>query len=127
MLTKFRRMLTTKKGFSMLEMIAVVAVIGAIGAAIFPNLASTMTNSKVTGSKDRVKSAYEAVARYKSDTGSYPATLEALKPDYVQDATVFKDAWDRDLVYTAATGKVSSLGSDGAAGGTGDAADIEME
>ena len=70
-----------------------------------------------------------ALERYRARNGKFPGDLSALAPRYIEPVPV--DAWGRNLVYRVKlNGRgyvLTSYGSDGAAGGSGDAHDIVIE
>ena len=76
---------------------------------------------------------------YRDDTGFLPRVLEQLKPyvgngpggdEFNETVDMFHDAWGNHFVFIADTGggpaRVISYGSDGVAGGTRHAKDIEV-
>jgi general secretion pathway protein G len=78
---------------------------------------------------DAMISTARALESYRGRNGTYPGTLSALMPRYIDSVPV--DAWGRNLVYRVKSSHrgyvLTSYGSDGAAGGSGDAYDIVIE
>ena len=138
-----RRHRTAKAGYSLLEILIVLAIIALIAALVGPRLFAQFDKSKVTAARVQVKSLASAVETMRLDIGRYPTATEGLgllqaapgasvanwSGPYLAGGLP-KDPWGHDYVYVAPAGdgqepKVVSYGSDGRAGGAGNAADIE--
>lgn len=135
---------TRSRGFTLLEMLVVLAIIGLIAGLVGPRLFKKVDQSRVTTATTQVKLLRGAVENLRLDIGRYPTVQEGLsllnKPPadpalagrwrgpYL-DETVPLDPWSKPYQY-AIPGRdgqpfaLYSFGSDGQAGGEGDAADL---
>lgn len=132
-----------QSGFTLLEMMIVLVILGFLIGMIAPNLLSRADEAKVTVSKAQLRDVVTALNLYKLDNNHYPSTSQGLnalieKPSGFPEAKNWKrggylpkkpmDAWGNDYVYISPGSKgdfdLISLGSDGAEGGEGDAADL---
>lgn len=132
------------RGFTLLEMLVVLVIIGLIAGLVGPRLFSKVDQSKVVTATTQIKMLRGAVENVRLDIGRYPTTDEGLalltkapsdaalaarwRGPYL-DADLPLDPWQHAYVYAVggANGQpfaLYSLGADGKAGGTGDAADI---
>ena len=85
---------SVKKGFTLIEMVAVMALIGIILAMIGPNLKNALFGGKETGAKASLKAFKFAIESFHEDTGSYPKSLTELyeKPSDPKIAKLWKPA-----------------------------------
>jgi general secretion pathway protein G len=133
-----------QSGFTLLEMIVVLVIIGLIMGIVGPRLFGQADKAKVQTAVTQTKMLKGALETMRLDISRYPTTEEGLallvdKPSETRvaaawagpylDEDVPKDPWTRDYIYAATpSDKVAfslySLGSDGAPGGEGDAADV---
>jgi len=130
-----------KRGFTLLEMVAVVAIIGILMTLVGTQIAAQMDRTYVQASKAKISQVSQALEMYRLDNGRYPTTeqgLDALvtKPTanpeprrylpggYVKGRDYLMDAWGTAFQYTSPGTHntrgfdVWSLGADGVAGGT---------
>jgi general secretion pathway protein G len=136
-----------KRGFTLLEMVAVVAIIGILMTLVGTQIAAQLDRTYVQASKAKISQVSQALEMYRLDNGRYPTTeqgLQALvsKPTtnpeprrylpggYVKGRQFLMDAWGLDFHY-ASPGThntrgfdVWSLGSDGNAGGADSSSDF---
>ena len=136
-----------KKGFTLLEMVAVVAIIGVLMTLVGTQIAAQLDKANVQATKAKISSVSQALELYRIDNGRYPTTeqgLQALitKPTtnpepkrymaggYIKSRANLMDAWDNDLQY-ASPGQHNprgfdlwSLGSDQEPGGAESGADF---
>ena len=130
------------QGFTLLEIIVVVAIIAILAAYIAPKVTGRVDDARISKAKSDIRVLESSLELYKLDNFVYPSNdqgLEALvnKPSgsntrnwrdggYIKKLT--KDPWGNEYryVYPGSNGEfdVSSLGSDAAAGGADEAADI---
>ena len=128
------------RGFTLLELLVVMVIIGLLASIVAPQYFSQIGKSNAKVAKAQIESLGQALDQYRLDTGRYPGTeqgLAALRAAPAGEARwqgpylkrdVPLDPWGRAYVY-AAPGQhgdydLSSLGSDGAPGGEGEAADV---
>jgi len=132
-----------QSGFTLLEMLVVMVLIGLLAGLVGPRLFGRVETSKLQSTLVQIKLLENSVAVMALDINGPPPTagLQWLttKPEaeparslwrgpYI-DGAVPKDAWGNPYQYQAPglNGRdfsVISLGADGAAGGTGAAADL---
>ncbi|MBC3917300.1 type II secretion system major pseudopilin GspG [Undibacterium sp. CY18W] len=128
-------------GFTLLELLVVIAIIGLLSAYVGPKYFSKVGESRQKVAKAQIESFSKALDNYRLDVGRYPngdVGLNALlvRPvgvarwngPYLQKALPM-DPWGNAYIYRipGRNGKefdLSSLGEDGRAGGTGEAADV---
>lgn len=127
-------------GFTLLELLVVIVIIGLLAAYVGPKYFSQLGKSKATVAKSQIDAFGRALDAYRLDVGRYPSTDEGLvallsKPasaDHWNGPYLGKevppDPWGNAYTYRSPGSKgdieIISYGSDGKAGGTGDAADI---
>ena len=140
---KRRRRLRAKAGYSLLEILIVLTIIALIAALVGPRLFAQLDRSKVTTARVQVRALETALATMRLDLGRDPTEAEGLQLLVRADGGVAGwsgpylsgglplDPWGHAYVYKPAEGQqdaqVISLGSDGKAGGTGNAADISNQ
>ena len=140
-----RRALAAKAGYSLLEILIVLTIIALIAALVGPRLFAQLDRSKVTTARVQVRALETALATMKLDLGRDPTQSEGLDLLVKADRNAVAgwsgpylsgglplDPWGHPYVYQAPEGdqqpaKVTSLGSDGKVGGTGNAADIQNQ
>jgi general secretion pathway protein G len=127
-------------GFTLLELLVVVVIIGLLAGLVGPKYFDQVgkSNTKIAGAQ--IASIEKALDQYRLDVGAYPTTEQGLnalmvKPSdserwqgpYLKRAAP-PDPWGRAYVYKSpgehGDYDLSSLGSDGQPGGTGEAADV---
>lgn len=149
MLRLFLRLFTDKnrpasqrrgeEGFTLVELMVVIVIIGLLATVVLINVLPSQDKAMQTKARADIATFEQAMEMYRLDNFSYPADLNAL----VQlpaggDATRYRtggyikklpsDPWNRPY-QLAVPGKagpfdITSLGGDGAPGGTGENADI---
>jgi general secretion pathway protein G len=131
------------KGFTLVEIMAVIIIIGLLAAIVSVNFLGQTDKARVVTTKANLKMLHHAVAQFKMDTGRYPTEEEGLKVlieqpsdvkgyqpgGYLDSTEVPKDAWGNDFIYVAypETGKpyvIISNGADGQEGGEDNDADL---
>lgn len=135
---------SSQRGFTLIEIMVVVVIIGVLGAIVVPQFMSRPDQAKVTAASTDIQAISTALEMYRLDTFNYPSTqqgLEALSKrpggtpavknwnaqGYLKNMPL--DPWGTPYQYlnpgTHSAGyDLFSLGSDGAPGGEGHAADI---
>jgi len=125
-----------RKGFTLVEIMAVIIIIGLLAAIGAMNFLGQTDKARVTTTKANLKTLHNAVAQFKMDTGRYPTEEEGLnvlieQPSdvkgyqpggYLDSTDLPTDAWGNEFVYIAypESGKpyvVVSYGADGQEGG----------
>ena len=73
-------------GFSLLELLAVVTILGIIAVVVVPRIGVQGFTAKAKVCDQYVSDVNAAIERYYFDTGSWPAQLSDLTPDYYPEA-----------------------------------------
>jgi general secretion pathway protein G len=118
----------------------VIVIIGLLAGLVAPRYFDQVAKSNTKIAKAQIDSLEKALDTYRLDVGSYPSTEQGLaalntKPQNVErwagpylKKAVPPDPWGAKYLYKApgehGDYDLSSLGSDGQPGGTGEAADV---
>jgi general secretion pathway protein G len=132
---------TSKKGFSLLELLVVILILGILAAAVVPKVVGAGDKAKVDLVCVNMKGAANALKMFKLDNGMYPETEEGFaalqaNPDsdkyanYAPSAYLEKlpkDSWGAKMVYikTGNAFDIISYGADRREGGTEEYSDIK--
>ncbi|MEY2685955.1 MAG: hypothetical protein RL375_153 [Pseudomonadota bacterium] len=140
--TRYRAIDSTlaQRGFTLLELLVVMVIIGLLAGIVAPQYFAQLGKSNAKVARAQIESFGQALDQYRLDVGQYPTTeqgLAALRTAPQGQARwqgpylkreIPNDPWNKPYVYTApgqhAEYDLSSLGSDGQAGGEGEAADV---
>jgi general secretion pathway protein G len=135
---------TNRAGLTLMELLVVLVVLGLLAGLIGPQLFGRVGEAKTTTARTQMELLGVALDSYRLDNGAYPTTgqgLEALQTKPARPPApanwrgpylrklVPADPWGRPYAYRApvrgAEGyELVTLGRDGAAGGTGEDADL---
>ena len=138
---KLSQQKTTKRAFSLLELLVVILILGILAAAVVPKVVGAGDKAKVDLVCVNMKGAANALKMFKLDNGMYPDTeegFEALQsnpdpdkyPNYASSAYLEKlpkDSWKNKMIYikTGNSFEIISYGADRREGGTDEYADIK--
>jgi general secretion pathway protein G len=132
--------LAMARGFTLLELLVVMVIVGLLASLVAPRYFEQIGKSNIKIARSQIVALEKALDQYRLDTGRFPTTeqgLQALntKPQgeekwagpYLKK-DVPPDPWGHAFLYRSpgehGDVDISSLGSDGQPGGTGDAVDI---
>lgn len=136
-----QRLMAVSRGFTLLELLVVIVIIGLLAGLVAPRYFDQVSKSNTKIAKAQINSLEKALDQYRLDVGTYPTTelglgaldtrpqnLEKWDGPYLKKS-VPPDPWGRPYVYKfpgdhGVDYDLSSLGSDGQAGGTGEASDV---
>lgn len=113
---------------ALIEVVVVIAIITMLMSAVAVYAIGQLRESRVTTAKNELKTLENALDSYFAITGRYPDAQQGFGPllerRVLRDPPV--DPWGNPFRYALVNGVpvVSTLGSDGAEGGTDDAADL---
>jgi general secretion pathway protein G len=127
-------------GFTLLELLVVMVIIGLLASYVGPRYFSQIGKSEVKTARAQIDSLGKALDQFRLDTGHYPSMQEGIAALVAKPANEPKwdgpyltkdvpaDPWGNAYVYKIpgehGEYDLLSYGSDGQAGGAGDAADI---
>ncbi len=125
----------TRKGFTMVELMAVLIILGLLATLLLKNFMGSTDKARIITTKTNLRGLQSAVNQFKMDTGRFPTedeTLMALiqQPSnvknwqefgYLETTELPKDGWEHDFIYEVnpASGKafvIRSCGPDGERG-----------
>lgn len=132
--------LRSLRGFTLLELLVVIVIIGLLAGLVAPRYFDQLGKSNSKIARAQIDSLEKALDQYRLDVGHYPTTEQGMaslmtKPNdeerwqgpYLKKALP-PDPWGRPYLYKMpgehGEYDLFSYGSDGQAGGTGEAADV---
>jgi general secretion pathway protein G len=132
-----------RKGFTMVELMAVLIIIGLLATLVVTKVATKIDQARVTTTKANLKILHSAVNQFKMDTGRFPSEDEGLMElveqpgdvenwepgGYLETTEIPNDGWGNEFIYERfpESGKpfaIKSLGADGEEGGEDYDADL---
>lgn len=128
------------QGFTLLELLVVMVIIGLLAGYVGPKYFEQIGKSETKTAHAQIDALGKALDQYRIDTGRYPSTeqgLVALNQSPGNEAkwagpylkkSVPNDPWDRAYLYKSpgehGDYDLSTLGKDGALGGTKESEDV---
>lgn len=139
-INKLNKIRSAQSGFTLIEIMVVVIIIGLLATMILPNVLGQQDRAFEVKAKTDIRSIGTQMSMYKLDNFSYPTTSEGVQALVTNPGgkktwrgyltKMPNDPWNNKYQYAypgthnPTTFDIWSLGSDGAAGGEGTAADI---
>lgn len=138
MLKKNHRIITSNRGFTLIELMVVIVILSVLAVWVAPKIMGRPDQAKQVKASVDMQGYETALKLYKLDNGSYPTTeqgLEALvtKPDsgklaknwrsggYIDKGKIAKDPWGNEFLYLSpgvhGDFDITSYGADGEPGG----------
>ncbi|TCT06499.1 general secretion pathway protein G [Tepidamorphus gemmatus] len=128
-------------GFTLVELLVVLVILSLIMGLVGPRVLSYLSDARGKSARLQIEAIQSALDLFYLDMGRYPTTSEGLQAlvvrvpnadrwngPYLNQTSVPLDPWGNPYDYRSpgASGpyEITSLGSDGRKGGTGDASDI---
>ena len=99
-------------GFSLIEVIAVTIIIGVMATMLMPAIDGAGSKARNAKLQNDLTTLDQAIATYKLEQGSVPASLDKLVPDYIAKNKGFKDAKNEDFQYSVSGSNYTLTGSD---------------
>ena len=131
---------TTRKAFSLIELLVVILILGLLVGLVAPKVIGQGAEAQRKLACTQMSSIKQALKMFKLDNGSYPETDEGIEalvanpdpekyPNYSGSpylGKIAKDSWKTPLVYIkdGSEFKIISFGSDKKEGGEDDGKDI---
>jgi general secretion pathway protein G len=129
------------QGFTLLELLVVLAILGLLAAIVGPQVIKYLGSSKTQTASVQAKNIAASLELFRLDAGRYPTAQEGLavlikapptvpvwNGPYLPQASALRDPWGNAYQFKSPGDHgeidVFSLGSDAAAGGTGEAKDV---
>lgn len=132
-----------RRGFTMVELMAVLIILGLLAAVVVRNFVGRVDDARVKVTKASLRQLHTAINEFHMDTGRWPTEQEGLtvlvqQPTdvtgwrtggYIETVEVPKDGWGRDFIFELLpeSGRpfaIKSLGADGQEGGEAYNADL---
>ena len=132
----------SERGMTLVELMAVIIILGIMLTVIAKNIFSQADNAKARTNILRLEKIKGALELYRTEFGRYPGQIGDLihpSADIQQSGKLFmkyadeselRDVWEHDLIYKnendGRSFSLSSLGADGAPGGTDANQDVTL-
>ncbi len=145
-MTDKKRRKHIRRGFTMVELMAMLIIIGLLATLVVTKVASKIDQARLITTKANLKMLHSAVNQFKMDTGRFPAEdvglIELIQQPsdvkiweeggYLETTELPKDGWGRDFIYELfpESGKpfvIRSTGPDGQEGTEDDLLSTDAE
>lgn len=94
----FRRKQAHRRAFSMLELTMVVAIMGILMTVAVVAFGGKIFAAKETTTRTTLRTIKNELEAYKVKNGTYPPTLDALVPAYLEKLPI--DGWKQKIAYS---------------------------
>jgi general secretion pathway protein G len=94
------------RGFSLIELMAVIIIIGVLGAIVTISMGGATERAKIAATKSSMATVKSALNIYRGTYNTFPDSTSAGLQVLVQDKYIEKlpkDGWNRDIEYYAPT------------------------
>ena len=103
----FYRLCRREEGFTLVELMVVLLILGILVGIATASFIFSVTASKETACKSNLKIVRGAVSRYYSANDEYPASLNDLVPDFIEnEAGLICPESGETYQYDSVTGEV---------------------
>lgn len=132
-----------QRGFTLIELLVVLAILAMLVALVAPTAIHQLGSAKHKVAEQSIARIAGILDLYRIDVGSYPTTEQGLQAlvtqppgvagwngPYLKDDSSLNDPWGRPFLYASPSQRprhdfdITTLGSDGKTGGSGEDADI---
>ena len=118
------------RAFTLLEMIVVITIIGLLGSLVVMRMSGVSDTAKINAVNADLRTILNAAQIIHTSTGRFPESIEEMldRADGIGLESRPTDPWGGQYEYVLESGRVRvrCFGSDGAEGGEGIAADLEL-
>ena len=106
MLDRIREVRRNENGFTLIELLIVIVILGVLSGIVVFAVGGVTDRGKIAACKSDVKSVEVAAEAAFAQTGTYPATMAALKPLWLHDVPASPDY---TVTYTVNAGPPASV------------------
>ena len=106
MLDRIREVRRNESGFTLIELLIVIVILGVLSGIVVFAVGGVTDRGKVAACKADVKSVEVAAEAAFAQNGAYPATMAALKPQWLHDVPASPDY---TVTYTVNAGPPASV------------------
>ena len=103
----FYRKMCDRKGFTLIELIAVTAMLGILAGMLLPSIDSANKRAKNAKLHNDLLTVASAIQLYKMENGTCPTELSKLVDEYITKNKGFTDAVNKPFTYTTTEGGLS--------------------
>ncbi len=108
-----RRKKKTRKGFTMVELMAVLIILGLLATVLVRNFMGQTDRARAVITKANLKILHSAISQFKMETGRFPtedeglialieqpSDIETWEPGgYLESTEIPKDGWDNEFIF----------------------------